>query len=287
MVVTSLTEIFRDILDVYPCTALQTSFLAAGAFIDEAYIVRLAYDIPLGSSSAKIREVFDKFINHPNGEMYRTIFFYDDAAGRFLQVVTRPSWRQMEWTTIAVATEDELEIAIENYTFGRGYQKFEYGELLTRACIFELHGVPRALVWSLHHALADHWSQNNAEFDMADVYFERSLPYRRPFKSMIRYLESFDRTAGLHFWHNHLSDAKLTQFLKNLRNSPRSVANAITSRRVHMDHTSFTRRFGITAASLVTAAWSVVIAAHTNSTDVVFGQVLSGRSTYSPFFKAR
>lgn len=274
-------------LDIYPCTALQTSFLVAGLFVDDSYVIRQIYDLPPGLSSIRIKEALDDFINHPNGTIFRTIFILDDATGRYLQVVTRPSWKSIEWNTIAVTTEAALEVAIREYQFGRGCQKFEQGELMTRACIFELSGVPSALVWSLHHAVADHWSINNAECDIADMFFKRSLPHRRSFKPMIKYLESLDRTPGLHFWQNHLLDANPTPFPQSVPDGSRAIANTVASRELHKDHTSFTRHFGVTAASLATAAWSVVIAAHTSSPDVVFGQVVAGRSMCSSCAKER
>lgn len=186
----------------------------------------------------------------------------------------------MEWNTINVTTEAELEIVISKYRVGRGCQKFEQGELLTRACVFEVNGIPRVLVWTVHHALADHWSLNNAEFDIGDIYFRRPFPHRRSLKPMVKYLEGLDRSASLNFWRTHLLDANPTRFPESLWEAPRAVVNNLISREVPIDHASFTRRFGVTSASLATAAWSIVIAAHTGSADVVFGQVVAGRSGY-------
>lgn len=267
---------------------MQTSFLTSGLLFDNAYLVRLIFDLPIGANSTKIRRAFDDFLNHPNGAMFRTVFVFDHASGGFLQCVMRPSWKQMEWMTVNVTNEAELEAAIDEYQFGRGSQKFGQGELLTRACMFELDNTPRAVVWSLHHGLGDHWSLNTAEFDIADMYFQRPLPYRRPFKPMIKYLKNIDRTAGLRFWQDHLFGAKPTSFPHSLQNAPRAIVNTVLSREVHCEHSLFSRQFGVMASSLVTAAWSVVLAKHTNDTDVVFGQVVAGRSRcYSSPYRNR
>ncbi|KAF8587753.1 amino acid adenylation [Ramaria rubella] len=258
----------RDVLDIYPCTALQTSFFMAGLMVDRAYVVRQAYNLPPGTTSIKIRQAFEDFIKHPNGAFLRTVFVFDPLTNRFLQVLMRPTWKRMDWTTIVVADEFELDMAITNYQDGEGSVKFEFGELHTRACVFELNGVPRALAWSSHHALADHWTMNNAESDIGDMYASRPLPLRRSFKSMIKYLERLDRAAGVDFWRRHLLNAIPTPFLQPLPGAPRVIVNETVSRKVYTDYSSLTQQFGIMASSLITAAWSVVLSAHTGNAPI-------------------
>jgi hypothetical protein len=55
-------------------------------------------------------------------------------------------------------------------------------------------------VWSLHHALMDHWTLNGVIADIESVLACRPLPPRRSFKPMIKYLERLDRRTGLDFW---------------------------------------------------------------------------------------
>ncbi|KAF8574906.1 amino acid adenylation [Ramaria rubella] len=267
-----------DVLDIYPCTALQTSLLMAGLVIDGAYVVRQAYDLPFGTTSSRIRQAFEDFINHPNGAFLRTVFVFDTLTNRYLQAVMRPDWRQMEWTTVTVTNEVELQTAISEYQDGRGGMKFERGELHTRACLFELNGTPRVLIWSSHHAMADHWTMNNAESDIDDVYAGRPLHSRRSFKPMIKYLEHLDRTAGLEFWRLHLLNVIPTTFLQAAPGSARTIVNESVSRKVYTDYSLLTKQFGIMPSSLVTAAWSIVLSAHTGSLDIVFGQIMSGRN---------
>jgi hypothetical protein len=80
-----------------------------------------------------------------------------------------------------------------------GSRRFEDGELMTRACVLEVEGVPLALAWSLHHGMADHWTMDGMDIDIGDVFAARPISVRRSFKPMIRYLEGVDRTVGLEF----------------------------------------------------------------------------------------
>jgi hypothetical protein len=121
-------------------------------------------------------------MNHPNGANLRTVLVFDPSTDRFIQVVMRPGWKRMQWTTVVVMDESDLDMAC-------GSRNFEDGELLTRACIFEANGVSLALRWSVHHGLADHWTMDSIEIDIGDIYPGRPLPLRRSFQPMIKYLE--------------------------------------------------------------------------------------------------
>ncbi|KAF8584773.1 acetyl-CoA synthetase-like protein [Ramaria rubella] len=275
----ALTSVYiSDVVDIYPCTALQTSFLVAGLVGDSAYVVKQAYDLPAGTTSVRLRRAFENFMRHFNGAFLRTTFVFDPSTNRFLQVVMRPAWRRMEWTTVIVADETELDKAIVCYQDGRGAMKFEDGEVRARVCVFELAGFARALCWCWDQTLADHWTISNAEADICNIYACRSVPLRRSVKPMVKFLEGLDRTAGVDFWRRHLLDAIPTPFLQAHPEAPRAAVNATVHREVCAKHSSLTKRFGIMPSSLVTAAWAIVLSAHTGSLDVVFGQIMSGRN---------
>ncbi|KAF8572696.1 acetyl-CoA synthetase-like protein, partial [Ramaria rubella] len=267
-----------DVIDIYPSTYLQTNFFLAGLLVDNAYITTHAYDLPRNTDSIRLRQAFEDFLDHSNGAMLRTVFVFEPLSNRFLQVLIKPGAKRMEWMTVIVANEAELGIAIEEYRQDRGSRPFLDGDLLTRACVFELHGFARAIVWTVHHALQDGWTQRGYVSDIEDIYARRSLPVRRSFKHMVKYLEALDRTAGLEFWKNKLLNATPTPFLQPLPGTSRATVNASTTRHIRTGHSLITREFGIMASTLATAAWALVLAVHTGSLDVVFGQIVAGRS---------
>ena len=47
-----------------------------------AYIIGYVYDLPCEIDGAKVRETFDKFIDHPNGAIFRTLFVFKSASNR-------------------------------------------------------------------------------------------------------------------------------------------------------------------------------------------------------------
>lgn len=175
---------YSDVLDVYPSTATQTSFLVTGFLVDGAYITAAGYNLPCGTNNMKLRQAFEHFIDHPNGMILRTLFSLEPVSARWLQVLVWPGAKRMEWTIVVVEDESELDLCVDEYQQGRGIEPFENGELLTLVCIFELDGCPRVLVWSVHHALMDHWAGKNYASDIEDIYHCRPLPPQCPFRQL-------------------------------------------------------------------------------------------------------
>lgn len=267
-----------DILDVYPTTALQTSFLLAGLMVPNAYIMAVPWDLSPNTDTLKLQEAFSHFIDHPNGIMLRTMFLLEPSADRWLQMLLKPGRKQMKWKTINVANEAALELGVSEYQQNQAIESFNAGDLLTRACIFEVNGRARVLIWTLHHGLMDGWSLENMIFDIERIYLGRPFSHRRPFKIMIRYLHQVDHGEGVEFWRKHLLNASPTPFPQRRPNLYRGAADDVLFRNFHIHHGPLTRRFGIMPSALMICAWSIVLSKHSGTTDIVFGQVPSGRS---------
>lgn len=244
----------------------------------EAYIATLSWDLAPGTNAVKLQKAFDDFINQPNGMMLRTTFLLEPVLNKWLQLLIMPGKKKMEWKTITVTDEVELDLRVSEYEQTRGTARFDEGGLLTRACIFQLNGYARVIVWSLHHALTDHWTLEQAMSDIQCIYVNRPFPQRRPFKPMIKYLQGLDRSSGIEFWKKHLHNAFPTPFPQGRSNIHRVAADGVIIRSIDIDYNSLTHCFGIMPSTLITCAWSTVLSAHSGITDVVFGQVLAGRS---------
>ena len=73
----------------------------------------------------------------------------------------------------------ELELVVNGYE-GRAIRKLEDGQLLIRVCCFQLDGQARALVWSLHRGLVDHWALDNTTNYIAAATATASLDDTKP-----------------------------------------------------------------------------------------------------------
>ena len=149
----------QDVMDVYPCTPLQTSMLVASALVPDAYLVREEYELAPGIDSERLKLAFHDLINHANGTCLRTIYVSDPSSNNFLQLVMRPGWKEMEWRTVSLNDEYELDDAIAEYHQTLGGRRFGDAEIMTRVCVFKVRGVLRRLVWIVHHTAEDAWTK--------------------------------------------------------------------------------------------------------------------------------
>lgn len=265
-------------MDVYPATPLQSSFLIAGIRVSDAYLLSQSWNLPPGINVDQIRHAFDSFVDHPNGMMLRTLFLFEPILNQWLQVLLAPGRKRLEWTVVTVANEAELDLCSAEYEQNEAMQPFKAGELLTRVRILQLAGCARVLVWTLHHAVVDHWSIQSMMSDIQTICNGDPLPSRRSFKPMIKYLQRLDRHESLGFWRNHLRDAPPMPLFQGRPNSLADL-DTFTSRELFLQQ-NLLSRLGVMTSTLITCAWSIVLSAHSNSNDVVFGQVLAARSEH-------
>ncbi|KAF8573120.1 hypothetical protein K439DRAFT_1625298 [Ramaria rubella] len=132
-------------------------------------VVMKAWNLSLRMHSDRLQEAFEEFIDHPNGMMFHTVFAFGPMSNR-------PGAWCMEWNTIVVSDETELELRVAEYESGCAVRPFEQGKVAARACVFELEGFARVLVWCMHHALFNGWAMDNVISDLHDVYDRRPLP---------------------------------------------------------------------------------------------------------------
>ena len=118
-----------------------------------------------------------------------------------------------------------------------------------------------------------------------DIYTAGSseLP-RVPYTRFIKYLQDADHQNSLQFWKTALDGASPYHFPQK----PLSAADCTPRGEV----LTFTARLAVpkisdtTRSTTLRAAWALLVAAHTGSDDVVFGETLSGRDVSVPGMSA-
>lgn len=127
-------------------------------------------------------------------------------------------------------------------------------------------------------ALYDGWSLPLIIEDLRLSYEKKALPSHTPFNHFINFITQTDtgsEEAKL-FWRTRLSGAVATDFPEKLP-SHKINASATDHIRITLEHKKITGK--ITIASLIKAAWALVLARYTNSNDVCFGMALTGRNS--------
>ncbi|WP_284117640.1 non-ribosomal peptide synthase/polyketide synthase [Streptomyces fragilis] len=169
---------------------------------------------------------------------------------------------------------------------------------LTRLTLATLPGDEVLLVWSTHHIALDGWSTGQLLTEVCELYAARTggpaaTPVaRRPFADFVRWLaerEESDAAAAEAYWAGVLAGFAERTPLPYDR-TPAQAHRARSAAAVHreLDERTTRRlreasaRAGITAGTLVQAAWGLLLARTAGRQDVVFGTTVSGRPAELP-----
>ncbi|WP_448320967.1 amino acid adenylation domain-containing protein, partial [Streptomyces sp. CO7] len=169
---------------------------------------------------------------------------------------------------------------------------------LTRITLAALPGDEVLLVWSTHHIALDGWSTGQLLTEVCELYAARTggkaAPpvARRPFADFVRWLaerEEQDAAAAEAYWAGVLANFTERTPLPYDR-TPAEAHRARSAAAVHreLDEDVSRRlreasaRAGVTAGTVVQAAWALLLARTAGREDVVFGTTVSGRPAELP-----
>ncbi|MCF3650808.1 amino acid adenylation domain-containing protein [Synoicihabitans lomoniglobus] len=155
-------------------------------------------------------------------------------------------------------------------------------DALWRVTIWQLADDLTEIVWSYHHVLLDGWSLGLVHRDLFACYagnskLEPSIPYR----DYVRWLEQRPPEAARNFWSSYLNGYDDASPL------PAEPTSTITPE--HHEYSvelgeSLSQQLrklatdtGSTLATLMQAAWGILLGRLNRTEDVVFGAIVSGR----------
>lgn len=268
--VTDNCAVSNDLIsDVYPCSAVQEGLLTLSVKHHGAYVAqpvfRLADDADLDRFKAAWQQTVADL------DILRTRIVHTEAMN-FAQVVLKEapiSWVHAE--SFDKLPSDSLELPKHN------------GAPLTGYAIVQPRGSrARYFVWSVHHALYDGWSIPLVYRKVEENYnASESRQPTAPYGLFIEYLSKKDMSESDAFWKSYFTDFSSTPFPQN-KNSVPDAMRAGNTQYHSMDIARPANSVDFTLPVLLRAAWAIVVATHTASGDVCFGETLSGRNIDLP-----
>ncbi|WP_289009762.1 amino acid adenylation domain-containing protein, partial [uncultured Thermomonospora sp.] len=279
-----------DLEDILPLSPLQQGFFfhalldggSAGQAGGDIYTAQLTLDLEGPLDAAVLRASAQTLLRrHPN---LRAAFWHEGLS-RPVQVIPRRV--DLPWQEIDVASEEEADRLAEQEL----RRPFDLTEPpLLRFTLARLPGGRHRLIFTNHHILLDGWSTPVLATELFALYVaggsDNGLPRPAPYKSYLAWLVKQDRAAAEDAWRQALDGLE----------EPTLVAPELAGRppvppgrrEVELEEklsgrlTRLARRHGATLATLLQAAWGVVLGNFTGRRDVVFGAAVSGRPPELP-----
>ncbi|ODM18259.1 hypothetical protein SI65_06130 [Aspergillus cristatus] len=152
------------------------------------------------------------------------------------------------------------------------------GDALTRYGIVPDDNDGWIFIWTVHHAVYDGWTLDLL-FDRLDKAYKGQAPVQDyTFKEFMAYVLNTDADAGRQFWAEYLAGAIRNEFPSTVSMSKQPVADASLIHDMAVNTSNADELSGITLPSMTRASWGILIGTHSESDDVVFGNIVSGRS---------
>ncbi|KAL8995122.1 MAG: hypothetical protein Q9169_005085 [Polycauliona sp. 2 TL-2023] len=254
----------HQLVDAYPCSALQEGLITLSIKQPGAYVANNVFHLPEAVDVVAFKAAWEKAIEDMDILRARIIHTTDST---FVQAVLKEE--HLEWHSAE---------RIEDVTVYPVPLPEHSGSPLMRFTLID-NGSPsdRYLVWSVHHALYDGWSMPRMLQRVEDIYFEDSPPpIQASYAQFIKYVSGIDAQVSDRFWRSKFDSLQSIHF-------PR-VSAAEGEQQGTTDALKYTLRLppkatatGITLPTIIRAAWAMLLSAHTGSDDVVFGETMTGR----------
>ncbi|MEM7251870.1 MAG: amino acid adenylation domain-containing protein [Pseudomonadota bacterium] len=224
----------------------------------------------------------------------RTAFLWDglDAPVQVVHTAVELPWLSFDWSDLS---EAEQQTRLSNLRANEYQRQFDLAEApLMRVCLVQHAPSQFSLVWTVHHLIADGWSQPLVLRDVLAAaggqMGDADAP--PPYRDYVAWIQGKSDQFDSDYWTKYLDGIETPASLATLAQSHHAIHRSTGQSElgdghgrvgyslapeltVDLQRTASENR--VTLSTLIHAAWAILLARYNESTDVVFGTTLSGR----------
>lgn len=252
--------------DAFPCSPMQEGLMALTAKLPGSYVCKYVYRIPEYTDVEKVKYAWDGALQICGN--FRSRFVLID--GQTIQLVIKENTLWEHSSAPDPAT----------YIRQKDYADFGYGASLSRYTILSC-GDDKYFVWTAHHALYDGWSLRVITDIFEKIYTGQAVEDLSPYSTFIKYIVDLDSDKCREYWASKLAGSTKMSF-PPLPYSPAAYKERLPQYFRHDINLKGNKHTSITSATIIRAAWAVLLASYSNSDDICFGVTVSGRQAPVP-----
>lgn len=256
-----------SIQDIYPMTSIQLACLIEGQKWHKAYYAWFTLDIRGALDLERLRHACQSVVDHH--PILRTVFSMDGRSG--LQVVLGQNTIDFQAVTDKCGLHSILLVCQDAESEGL----VAFGKPMAKFRVLSLDQATHRLAVGLSHAQYDGMCLDSILGDIRTAYLDRQLPTRPNYSMFIRYALRANNEDAHAFWRTELHDSTMTHLISRLLPSDRHL---LQSRQERQIRSLPSRPHGVTFSTILKAAWSLVLAQFCGASDIVFGNLISGRN---------
>ena len=257
----------EQVQDIYPTSPMQQGLMALSIKEVSTYVMQLVYSLPLSMNLDYFKVAWQTIAAF--NPILRTRFFEDISGDMFQAVLKEP----LQWQVIQ-------NQSLDSYLAEDKKSGLQMGQPMSRYTVLEDAAFSEhQFVWTIHHSLIDGWSLPLIIRAVEQCYLGYPASSTLSFNHFIRYLSYKNTETFKEFWRHQLIDAPSPYFPQLPSPTYRPLGNASLKHEVTLSRQAQT---SITTATIIKAAWSLLVGIYSNTTDVVTGMTLSGRTAELP-----
>lgn len=243
--------------DVYPCTPLQKGFMMASARYTNAYVAQHVYQLPTEVDMEKLK-VSWAAANRRTSVLRTAIVFTHD--NEHLQAVLKHD------------LETYHSDSLEEYLALDMSRSMGYGTVLSRLGLVEQDDGKKFCVLTAHHAVFDGQVMKLLKKLVTDLYRgQKTDLFDCGFNKFVQHIYETNNAESAPFWTCLLQGDKGITFPQ-----PGLSTNSIDTVIKMKNKLPTNSRYDMVSIAL--AAWALTIAHYTESSDIIFGLMVSGRN---------
>ncbi|KAF2443243.1 putative nonribosomal peptide synthase [Karstenula rhodostoma CBS 690.94] len=261
--------------DIFPCTALQEGLLALTTISPGKYtshhIAELKEDVDIW----RFQQAWQKVSEKASVLRSRIVDLPDQG---LVQVILR---EQLPWQTLYSLDDYRRVGTVEaNLSENANDASMGLGTPLSRFAIIHDKDGKTYFGWRQHHSIYDGWVSplllKEIEIAYGDLGAELSSI---PLQSFVKHVQGQQGEDGTAFWRQQFAGIEASHFptLPEMTYQPK--ADKVISHSIKSIGWPPT---GVTQSSAIRTAWATLLSWYTDSPDVVFGVVSSGRQASVP-----
>ncbi|KFY22082.1 hypothetical protein V493_06851 [Pseudogymnoascus sp. VKM F-4281 (FW-2241)] len=255
-----------QVLDIMPCTPLQQGLLALTAQQPGTYVARYVFEVGPDIDTKSLCAAWNWVV--ATNAILRTRIVSLPSVG-IVQVVID------EGVSWSINTERDSIQGNQQYNG----PEIGLGTPLTNFTIIEMAtGVPSQFIWEIHHSLYDGFSMPLLMREAELAYFNKPSQGLHPMTAFIKYILDQDKAVAKIFWQRMFAGTQGSHFPPpKASHHPRFESQiSLSIAGLNWGHSDFT------PATLIRAAWSVVIANGSGTDEALFGATVTGRQAPVP-----
>jgi amino acid adenylation domain-containing protein len=254
-----------QLLDAYPCTAMQEGMLMLSQKEEGAYVAQRVFSVAPGAERDDLQRAWN--VVAQRCDILRTRLIPSSRYGT-LQVVIedRIDWKQ--------APE------LHDYLLKDKHQVFDYGQPMMRYClVHDQENKITHFVWTTHHAVYDGWTINRVLALVNQSYYGKELTPQPPFR---RFIESIHtkhvEESSRKFWSDYLDGYCSSASILSQSSQITSTDHARSTTTTHVIKLCDQSACPVTMPTVIQTAWALLLGRHNNYAETSFGLVLNGRN---------